>query len=78
MMIWKNNQRFIKLTKNSEYYIKTKHIDIHHHYIRKVKSQCLIHIEYVLTTDMMTNNLIKSLFTVKFLHFIDLISLIIH
>jgi hypothetical protein len=37
MMIWKNNQKFIKLTKNSEYHIKTKHIDICHHYIRKVE-----------------------------------------
>jgi len=71
-----NNQRTIALIKNSEFYVKTKHIDIYHYFIREVKSYRLIHLNYILTSNIIINKLIKSLLTLKFTHFTNLISLI--
>jgi hypothetical protein len=33
--IWKDNQGSIALAKNPEHHRRTKHIDIHHHFIRE-------------------------------------------
>jgi len=38
MMIYINNQKIISLIKNSEFHVHTKHINIHHHYIKEVES----------------------------------------
>ncbi len=73
-----NNQKIIALIKNSEFYIRIKHIDIHHHFIRKVKSYRFIHLNYILTNNIVINRLTKSLLTLKFIHFINLINLINH
>jgi len=73
-----NNQKIIALIKNSEFYIRIKHIDIHHHFIRKVKSHRFIHLNYILTNNIVINRLTKSLLTLKFIHFINLINLINH
>jgi len=71
-----NNQKAIALIKNSEFHIRTKHIDIHHHFIRKVKFHKLIHLNYILTSNIVINRLIKSLLTLKFTHFTNLMNLI--
>jgi len=71
-----NNQKIIVLTKNSEFYAYTKHIDIHHHFIREVKSHRLIYLNYILINDIITDKLTKSLLTLKFTYFINLMSLI--
>ncbi len=71
-----NNQRAIVLTKNSEFHVYTKHIDIHHHFIREVKFCRLIHLNYISTNNMIINRLIKSLLTLKFTHFMNLMNLI--
>jgi len=73
-----NNQKAIILTKNSEFYVCTKHIDIHHHFIREVKSYKLIYLNYILTNNIVVNRLTKSLLTLKFTYFINLINLINH
>ncbi len=71
-----NNQKAIVLTKNSEFYICMKHIDIHHHFIREVKFYRLIHLNYILINNIIIDRLIKSLLTLKFTHFTNLMSFI--
>ncbi len=73
-----NNQRAIALIKNLKFYVRTKHIDIYHHFIREVESHRLIYLNYILISDMITDRLTKSLLTLKFIHFINLINLINH
>jgi len=53
-----------------------KHIDIHHHFIRKVKFYRFIHLNYILTNNIVINRLIKSLLILKFTYFTNLMSLI--
>ncbi len=71
-----NNQKAIALIKNLKFYVRTKHIDIHHYFIRKVKSYRLIYLNYILTNNIVINRLIKSLLTLKFTYFTNLMSLI--
>jgi len=73
-----NNQKAIALIKNSEFYVKTKYIDIYHHFIREVKFCRFIHFDYIFTSNIAVNRLTKSLLTLKFTYFINLINLINH
>jgi len=71
-----NNQKTIALIKNSEFYVKMKYIDIYHHFIKEVKSYRLIYLDYIFISNIAVNRLIKSLLTLKFTHFMNLMSLI--
>jgi len=71
-----NNQETIVLTKNSEFHVCTKHIDIHHHFIREVKFCRLIHLNYISTNNIAADRLTKPLLTLKFIHFTNLMDLI--
>jgi len=71
-----NNQKAIALIKNLKFYIKMKYINIHYYFIRKVKFCKLIHLNYILTSNIVINRLIKSLLTLKFIYFTNLINLI--
>ena len=71
-----NNQKAIILTKNSEFYVKMKYIDIYYYFIREVKFCRLIYFNYILTNNIVADRLTKSLLTLKFTHFINLMSLI--
>jgi len=71
-----NNQRAIVLTKNSKFYVCMKHIDIHHHFIREVEFYKFIYLDYILTNNITVNRLTKSLLTLKFIHFTNLMNLI--
>jgi len=71
-----NNQKAIALIKNLKFYVKMKYIDIHHHFIRKVKFCRLIHLNYIFISNITVNRLTKSLLTLKFTYFTNLISLI--
>ncbi len=73
-----NNQEIIALIKNFEFYVKTKHIDIYHHFIREVKFCRLIYLNYIFTSNIVINRLIKSFLILKFIYFINLINLINH
>lgn len=64
--IYMNNQRTISLTKNLEFHVCMKHINIHHHYIREVELMILIYLNYVSTNDMMTDRLTNPLSALKF------------
>ncbi len=71
-----NNQKAIALIKNSEFYVRMKHIDIHHHFIRKVESYELIYLDYILISNIAADKLTKLLLTLKFTHFMNLMNLI--
>ncbi len=71
-----NNQRAIALIKNLKFYVRTKHIDIHHYFIREVKFCRLIHFNYIFTSNIIINRLTKSLLILKFTHFTNLMNLI--
>ncbi len=73
-----NNQKTIVLIKNSEFYIYMKHINIHYHFIKEVKSHRFIHLNYILISNIIVNRLTKLLLTLKFIYFINLINLINH
>jgi len=73
-----NNQKAIALIKNFKFYVRTKHIDIHHYFIREVEFCRLIYLNYILTSNIVINRLTKSLLTLKFTYFINLINLINH
>jgi len=66
------------LIKNSEFYVRMKYIDIYHHFIKEVEFCKLIYLNYILTSNIVINKLTKSLLTLKFIYFINLISLINH
>ena len=71
-----NKQKAIALIKNSEFYVCMKYINIYHYFIREVKFCRLIHFNYILTNNIVTDRLTKSLLTLKFTHFTNLMSLI--
>ena len=71
-----NNQKAIVLTKNSKFYVKTKYIDICHHFIREVEFHKLIYLDYILTSNIAADRLTKSLLTLKFVYFTNFMSLI--
>ncbi len=53
-----------------------KHIDIYHHFIKEVKFYRLIHLNYILINNMTADRLIKLLLTLKFIYFMNFMSLI--
>ncbi len=71
-----NNQRTIALIKNLEFHIRTKYINIHHYFIKKVKFCRLIHLNYISINNIIVNKLTKSLLTLKFTYFTNLMNLI--
>jgi len=73
-----NNQKTIVLIKNSEFYVYMKYINIHHYFIKEIKFCRLIHLNYILTSNIVINKLTKSLLILKFIYFIDFINLINH
>lgn len=56
-----DNKAAIKVAKNPEFYSKSKHIDIDHHFIRQRVELGQIALEYISTTDMVADYLTKSL-----------------
>ena len=64
-----DNQKMIKLAKNSQYHLKIKHIDIQFHFIyQKIKKEA-IELCYIYTDEMIADNFIKDFMRVKFMKF---------
>jgi hypothetical protein len=61
-----DNQSAIKLVKNPEMHNRTKHIDIHFHYIREKYIERLLDVKYVSTEDQLADCLTKALPKDKF------------
>ena len=56
-----DNKGSLALTKNSEHYQRTKHIDIKYHYIRQLIEDNNVTIDYISTDKITANILTKSL-----------------
>lgn len=71
-----DNQGAIHLSKDSTFHGRTKHIDIHFHFIRQTVSHGHITLEYCPTADMIADAFMKPLARVKFETFRSLLGLI--
>ncbi len=70
VVIKADNKKAIELSRNSEFHVCIKHINIQYHFVHKTVEQHFIDLEYISTVDQATDSLIKSLLTVKFCHFL--------
>jgi hypothetical protein len=64
-----DNQSAIALTKDHQYHVWTKHIDVRYHFIRWIVEQGSIWFIYCPTDEMIANSLTKALPSVKVKHF---------
>ena len=67
--LFSDNQSAIVLTKDHQYYARTKHIDIHFHFICWVINDGKLHLIFCPTNDMVTDLLTKALPSPKVKHF---------
>ena len=70
-----NNQAAIALTKDGSYHARTKHIDIHYHFIRYSIEAGSIRLIYCPTDDQTADILTKALPSVKVKHFASALGL---
>ena len=70
-----DNQGAIRLSKDSTFHARTKHIDVHFHFIRQTISSGNITLKYCPTSDMIADIFTKSLAHVKFIKFRELLGL---
>jgi hypothetical protein len=71
-----DNQGAIDLSKDSKFHARTKHIDVHFHFVRQTITQGHIKIQYCPTDDMIADIFTKSLSRVKLQYFRDLLNVI--
>ncbi len=69
MIIYENNQETIALTKNFQFHAQIKHIDIQIHFIKKKEIEESIDLAYILTNQIIIDELTKSLIKNKFVQF---------
>jgi hypothetical protein len=61
VLIFADNKNAIDLIINSLYHKKTKHIEMRWHWIKKMMNRKKITLRYLLISEMITDDLIKSL-----------------
>jgi len=64
-----NNQGTIRLSKDTTFHGRTKHVDVHFHFIHQTISSNNIELLYIPTEKMIANHFTKSLARVKFEQF---------
>ena len=69
IVLFRDNQAAIALTRDYQYHARMKHIDVHYHWIHWVIEQGALHLVYCPTDDMVADALMKSLPLVKVKHF---------
>ena len=69
MTLYGNNQSTITLTHDGSYHTRTKHIDIHYHFIRFSVENGSISFLYCSLTNMIADTLTKALPSIKAKHF---------
>lgn len=74
--IFANNQWTVKLTENSKYYQKTKHISIKYHKIQKLVAKGVVYFKWISTNKMVANNLTKPLGICKFKKFVKMLGMV--
>ena len=56
-----DNEGVIKLARNPVFHVRTKHVDVHCHYIRQLVEDETIELQYIPTTDQTADILTKPL-----------------
>jgi hypothetical protein len=69
--IWCDNQSCMKLSENSVFHDRLKHIKIKYHYIRDIVERGAVRLQYVTTEEQVADVLTKPLSRTKFEHFRD-------
>jgi len=59
--LFSDNQGTIALSKNPVSHSRTKHIDLHHHFVREAIQDKIIWVQYIPTTEMTADSLTKAL-----------------
>ena len=67
--LFSDNQAAIALTRDHQYHLRTKHIDVRYHWIRWVVEKGSIQLVYCPTDDMVADTLTKALPSAKVKHF---------
>ena len=75
MPLHPDSQSAIALARNEQFHTRTKHIDIHFHFIRYVIEAGKILIDYCPTEDMVADTLTKALPSAKAKHFASALGL---
>ena len=71
-----NNQGAIQLTKNSQFHARTKHINVHFHFVHQAANLDHIQVKYVPTDEMVADIFTKSLGCIKFKMFHEILNVI--
>ena len=71
-----DNQGAIELSKDSKFHARTKHIDVHFHFVRQTVAQGHVTIKYCPTEDMVADIFTKSLARIKFEKFRGLLNVV--
>jgi hypothetical protein len=71
-----DNQSVLKMVKNPIYNARTNHIELHHHYIKKLVENEEICLYYCLIVEQTTNIMTKPLSNVKFIKFRDKLGIV--
>jgi hypothetical protein len=74
-MLYGDNQGSIAMATNQAYRSRTRHIDVHYHYVREAVENGLVKLEYVSTKNMLADVLTKSLAKGEHARFVALIGL---
>ena len=61
MLLYCDNQSAIAIAKNDQYHARTKHIDIHYHFICETVARNVVEIHYCPTNQMITDYFRKAL-----------------
>jgi hypothetical protein len=69
MTLYSDNQLAIALAKDHQYHARTKHIDVHFHFIRWIVDEGKIKLVYCPTNDMLVDTFTKALLSAKGKHF---------
>jgi len=72
-VVYYDNQSVIHLSKNQMYHERTKHIDVHYHFLREIIWQGNIIVKKIGTSDNATDMLTKPIPISKFQHCLDII-----
>ena len=68
-ILFSDNQSAIALTKEHQYHARTKHIDVHFHFIQWIIEDGKLRLIYCPTEEMVANVLTKALISTKVKHF---------
>jgi hypothetical protein len=71
-----DNQSCIKMTETPIFHDRSKHIEIHYHYIRDMVQRGALKLLYVSTDEQVVDVLTKPLSRVKFEHFRDKLGIV--